>query len=73
MIRLALIAFPVLLLAACGEKEQTASRGYKADGKPFQGAQNAYVVKGWAPGDKAAWENQLRSRAQTQNEYVRVN
>jgi hypothetical protein len=31
------------------------------------------VVQGWTAGDKATWENQLRSRIQAQDEYVKVN
>jgi hypothetical protein len=61
-------------LGACGEKDQSlgTSRS-KSDGQPWQGAQNVYVAKDWTPGDKTRWENQLRTRAQTQNEYVKVN
>jgi hypothetical protein len=64
----------VIGLIGCSERDQSlGSSTKKSDGKPWQGAQNAYVVKGWTPGEKTAWENQLRSRAQTQNEYVKVN
>lgn len=74
MMRLLLICSSVALLSACGEfdQAQTADR-YMPDAKPWQGANNAYVSPGWKPGDKAAWENQMRARAQTQNEYVKVN
>ena len=58
-------------LAACGEREQTAS-GRKSDKVAWQGAQNPYVAPGWTAGDRASWEEQLRNRAQAQNEYTKV-
>ncbi|MDB5763184.1 MAG: hypothetical protein JWQ21_2179 [Herminiimonas sp.] len=74
MMRVALISLSALLLVACGEKDQSLAKAYnKSDGKPWQGAHDEFVVKGWTPGDKTAWELQLRSRAQTQNEYVKIN
>lgn len=74
MKRLSLMAATVVLLAACGEKPQGPTPSAAApDEKPWQANKNPYVSKGWEPGDKARWENQLRSRAQTQNEYVKVN
>lgn len=80
MTRPLLISIPVLSLLAllvlvgCGEKDQSiAAAGYKADTKPWQGAQGPHVAGGWTPGDKARWETQLRARAQSQNEYNRVN
>jgi len=61
------------LLSACAEKPQTAATKQR-DAKPWQG-----VVVGQAPdagfkaGDQAAWEEQLRTRAQRgQNEYTRA-
>ncbi len=74
MMRVMLILLSAMLLAACSEKDQSLTATVnKSDGKPWQGAQNGYVVKGWTPGDKTSWESQLRTRAQTQNEYVKVN
>ena len=55
-------------LAACGEKPQTATPR-KTDQKAWQGADNPYAVAGLKAGDKLAWEEQIRTRAQTQNEY----
>ena len=64
----------MLGLSACGERDQSLSANrHKSSDQPWQGAQNPYVVKTWTPGDKAAWETQLRSRAQTQNEYNKTN
>jgi len=63
-----------VLLSACGEKDQSLSAtASKPDDKPWKGANNEFMAKGWAPGDRAAWENQLRGRAQSQNEYAKVN
>jgi len=60
-----------LLLGACGEKPQTAS-ARKSDGKPWESTSGAYLAEGWKAGDQAAWEQQLRQRAQNQNEYSRA-
>ncbi|MBA3595127.1 MAG: hypothetical protein M3Q12_07210 [Pseudomonadota bacterium] len=75
MIRIALLPLFLLGLAACGDKAQTSS-GAKSDVASFQGVTgpgNAYNASGWKPGDKAAWEQQLKTRLQNgQNEYNRV-
>ena len=64
-------ALTVLALAACGDKVQTAG-GRKADAKPWDAAQDGFVVPGWKSGDQASWEDQMRNRAQSQNEYARA-
>jgi len=58
-------------LSACSEKPQTLSQ-HKADGKAWDAAQNGFVSAGWKAGDQASWEEQMRARAQGQNEYVRA-
>jgi len=58
-------------LAACGERVQTATPR-KADQKAWQGADNPYAVSTWKAGDKTSWDEQMRTRALTQNEYNRV-
>jgi hypothetical protein len=60
-----------LALAACSEKPQTASPR-KADGHPADGPATAYTAGNWKAGDGAAWEAQMRTRAQGQNEYSRT-
>ena len=60
-----------LLLAACGEKAQTAATK-KADSKPWEGAQPAFMASGWKAGDQAGWEAQMKSRSQGQDEYSRA-
>ena len=64
----------VLALSACGERDQTlAANRHKSDDQPWKGANDGFVDKSWTPSDKAGWETQLRRRAQTQNEYNKVN
>lgn len=68
------------LLSACGEKPQTNAEGVKQDAAPWSGTSNgtqkdggtAFTAPGWKPGDKASWEARLKTRAQGQNEYVRM-
>jgi hypothetical protein len=72
MMRLVLATAAALALAACGEKPQSAA-GVKSDVPAFQGTSNPYNAPGWKAGDKTAWEQQLKTRAQAgQNEYNRV-
>jgi hypothetical protein len=75
MMRLVVLLASVVALAACGDKPQTAS-GVKSDTASFQGVTgpgNVYNAPGWKPGDKSAWEQQLKTRLQAgQNEYNRV-
>ena len=63
---LTLATSALVLLTACGEKQTTtASDGRyqgKADSKPWEASGK----------DKAAWESQLKNRAQNQNEYSRT-
>ena len=59
------------LLAACGEKTQTAS-ARKADGRAWESTDPSFVANGYKAADQASWEQQTRQRAQSQNEYVRV-
>ena len=70
---LALVTIAVLL-AACAEREQTAN-GIKSDAAAWQGTnkQPPYMAAGWKPGDRNAWEQQLKVRTVNgQNDYVKV-
>jgi hypothetical protein len=58
-------------LSACSEPVQTTTER-KVDTKPWQGPDNVYTADGWKSGDRANWDEQLRQRAQAQNEYTRV-
>jgi hypothetical protein len=67
-----LILAAALSLAACTEHTSGGKTPRKADAKAWQGTDNAFVASGWKPSDAAAWQEQMRVRAQTQNEYNRV-
>lgn len=68
-----LVAMSTLLaMAACGEKPQTADKQRKTDAHAFEGAASAYTASGWKPGDAPSWEQQMKTRAQGQNEYSRT-
>ncbi len=73
MKRLLTLLATTLLLSACAEKAQTATTK-KHDAKPWEGvAAGQSADAGWKAGDQAAWEEQLRTRAQRgQNEYTRA-
>jgi hypothetical protein len=60
-----------LILCACTETPQTATTR-KADDKPWDNASAAYSATGYKPGDRAAWEEQIKNRNQGQNEYARA-
>ncbi len=69
------LAASAFALAACGDKPQEMNAaGVKQDGAPYQGVgQSQYSQTGWKPGDKASWEQQLKTRAQYgQNDYTRM-
>jgi hypothetical protein len=60
-------------LSACTEKPQTLNSGVKVDTAAFQGTGMPYAVPNWKQGDKASWEQQLKTRTTNQNEYGKVN
>ena len=63
-----------LALAACAEKPQENVKAAKrADAQAWQGVgEPAFMAGEWRSGDRGAWERQLRTRSQYQNEYVRT-
>lgn len=62
-----------LALSACGERPQSLG-GVKNDAAPHAGVgASGYAVPGWKAGDKTAWQQQLRVRAQGQNDYAKTN
>jgi len=65
-------ALMALAVAGCGEKAQTAGAAKKVDAKAWESSQAAHLATGWKGGDQAAWEAQMRLRAQGQNEYSRT-
>nr|WP_217283833.1 hypothetical protein [Aquabacterium terrae] len=62
-------------LAGCGERSQKLDQtARKPDAQPWSAsdaATPAFLASGWKVGDKTAWEEQIRKRAQAQNDYVR--
>ena len=67
------------LLAACTEKPQTNAHGVRLDATPWTGTGakpdtgTAFTAGGWQIGDRSSWEQHLKTRAQNQNEYNRIN
>ncbi len=62
------------MLAGCGEKPQTldAKSSKGPDAAPWSAAASSpFYAADWKGGDKAAWEAQIRTRNQGQNDYVR--
>lgn len=66
-------------LSGCGERDQVIvyQQGKyqgKPDTQPWESApgDSLYTSSKWTKGDKASWESAIRSRNQSQNEYVRV-
>ncbi len=64
------IVTSALLLAGCGDKPQNMVQR-KSDMPASSGADAAYTAGNWKAGDAAAWEAQLKTRSQGQNEYSR--
>ena len=66
-------------LAACTEKPQTNAQGVKHDAAPWSGtgtqanSGTAFTESGWKPGDKSAWEQQIKTRMLGQNDYANRN
>ncbi len=74
---LALLA--VGLVSGCGARAQVAAyksgkSQAKPDTKPWDNDPGTalYTTSKWTGGDQASWETALRTRAQGQNEYNRV-
>ena len=71
MMQLVLVVSVCAGLVACSEKPQT-SGTRKADVAAFNGTGAAdYTTHGWKAGDATSWEQQMKNRAQGQNENSR--
>ena len=70
------MAFLLVAVAAagCGDKPQELGPASvkKADAKAWDMAQTSSVADGWKSGDQASWEEQMRKRAQGQDEKSRI-
>ena len=79
VVMLVALASGAMLLAACSEKPQTNAEGVKHDAVPWSGTSTqantgtAFTAPGWKVGDKTAWEQQIKTRSNGQNEYTREN
>ena len=71
MAKLFAIVAVCALFSACGEKPQTTGTR-KADTQAYQGTSDGFSAPGWKAGDAASWEQQMKNRAQSQNEYARA-
>ena len=73
--RVASLLAVAIVLAACGERQQSADADRKkVDAAAWTASDSAtpgFSAPGWKAGDKLAWEEQLRKRSQAQNDYVR--
>ncbi len=58
-------------LNACGETPQSTA-GKKTDTQGWESTDSSFSAAGWKSGDRASWEEQLRSRAQSQNDYAKT-
>ena len=59
------------LISACGEKPQTLGAN-TSDVPAYKGTGSNFTAAGWKPGDKTSWEQQLKTRGQGQNDYVKA-
>ena len=66
-------AISLAMLVACTEDPGNRAPGARSPvSASWEAAQNDYVAPGWTSGDARGWEEHLRKRAQSQNEYTRV-
>jgi hypothetical protein len=79
-LRLALLLAAALALGACGEKEQVVVyKQGKYQGKPdnrsWDNESPVAELRGgkWTKGDRTSWEESVKQRQLTQNEYQRIN
>ncbi len=60
-------------LSACTETPQSSAKSSRAvDHPPWETAQTRYGAASVPQGDKSAWEAQMRTRVENQNEYSRT-
>jgi hypothetical protein len=67
-------AASLLALAGCERAQTQDASARKVDAPAWaksDAATPGFAAAGFTPGDKTAWENQMRKRNQAQNDYVR--
>jgi hypothetical protein len=63
----------MLGLAACGDRPQELAGNQISGSKPsWQGPATQFTVSGWKVGDERSWAAHMQTRAQGQNENVRL-
>lgn len=69
-----LVISSVVLLCACGERQQGIGGG-KQDTSPYKGTGvGGFTSPDWKAGDRNSWEQRLKTRAQYgQNDFSRIN
>lgn len=62
----------ILLNAACGETVQTipSATTRRVDSAAWEIKDNGFIAPGWTPGDQQSWNEQLKKRAQAQNDFA---
>lgn len=70
--RIAIALAVVLALGACSEKPQVAGQRNGGDVRASDGPSTPYTAGKWKAGDHGAWETQLRTRSQGQDDYSRA-
>jgi hypothetical protein len=69
----AVLMLSALALAGCGERPQTiAGQQITGSAPSWQGPATAFTAPGWKVGDQNSWNQQMQTRAQGQNEFVRM-
>ena len=71
LVALCVVTASTLALVACAEKPKEAATR-KSDTQAWQASGSAYRAPGWKEGDRGSWEEQLRTRAQGQNDYAKA-
>jgi hypothetical protein len=60
-------------LVACGERPQElAGRQIRGSAPNWQGPATVFTASGWKVGDERSWDAHMQTRAQAQNEQVRL-
>jgi hypothetical protein len=60
-------------LMACGDRpQQLAGQQVGGSAPSWQGPVTAFTVSGWKVGDERSWNAHMQTRAQGQNENVRL-
>ncbi|MBX3642578.1 MAG: hypothetical protein KF720_05845 [Rubrivivax sp.] len=62
-----------LALVGCSERPQSlAGQQVRGSAPAWEGPTTAFTAPGWKVGDQESWKQQLQTRAQGQNEFVRM-